>query len=37
VRQSFQQRQQNSFGATGHPTRFMLYQQYYPGFARLRR
>jgi len=37
VRQSFQKQQQNSFGATGHPTRFMLYQQYYPGFARLRR
>jgi TolA-binding protein len=37
VRQTFQQRQQNNFGATGHPTRFMLYQQYYPGFARLRR
>lgn len=37
VRQSFQQRQPNAFGATGHPTRFMIYQQYYPGFARLRR
>ena len=37
VRQSFAQRQQNTFGATGHPTRFMIYQQYYPGFARLRR
>lgn len=37
VKQSFQQRQTNNFGATGHATRFMLYQQYYPGFAAARR
>lgn len=37
VKQNFQSRQQNNFGATGHPTRFMLYQQYYPGFGALRR
>ncbi len=37
VKQTFQQRQSNSFGATGHATRFMLYQQYYPGFVSARR
>jgi hypothetical protein len=37
LRQSFQQSQANTFGATGHPTRFMIYAQYYPGFQRIGR
>ncbi len=37
LRQSYQQSQANTFGATGHPTRFMIYSQYYPGFLSMRR
>ena len=37
LRQSYQQSQANTFGATGHPTRFMIYSQYYPGFLSVRR
>ncbi len=37
LRQSYQQSQSNVFGATGHPTRFMIYSQYYPGFLSVRR
>jgi hypothetical protein len=36
LRSDFQQRS-NAIGATGHPTRFMVYHQYYPGFMRLAR
>lgn len=37
LRQSYQQSQANTFGATGHPTRFMIYSQYFPGFLRVGR
>ena len=37
LRQSYQSSQSNTFGATGHPTRFMIYSQYYPGFLSVRR
>lgn len=37
LRQSYQQSQANVFGATGHPTRFMIYSQYFPGFQRIGR
>ncbi len=37
LRQSYQRSQSNILGATGHPTRFMIYSQYYPGFQRIGR
>ncbi len=37
LRQSYRNSQSNAFGATGHPTRFMIYSQYYPGFLSVRR
>ena len=37
LRQSYRNSQSNALGATGHPTRFMIYSQYYPGFQRIGR